>query len=183
MERVGVSLKLNRATGKKLVARGANLLTAKPDMTRWYLVGSDGPLGKRSDRMCVSMAGRNLEINDHRKDRQPTVRAFLFEQAKALAECKRISHAVRNCSDHAEFLERMRKRFDERIAVQGITDKNGLMTIVANPGVRRTGGVLGDKNFRLLSTTRTGATAISLSGGKFNFSKWIVIVLNQQNIN
>lgn len=173
MERVGVSLKLNRATGKKNIAHAANLVTATPDLKRWYMIRAFEPLGKRSDRMCVSDAGYNLEINDHRKIRKPTVTVFRFDKTEALAECERLSQFVSNCSDYGEFVDRMHKRFGERIALQGVTgDKKELMTIVADPG--------NERDFRILSTTGTGATAISLRGDKFTFSKWVMGVLNSR---
>lgn len=180
MERVGVSLELNRATGKNKVARAATLLTAKPDMTRWYLVRSFAPLGARSDKMCISMAGRNLEINDYRRNGTPTVTAYEFDPDKALAECERLSDKVGNCSDRAEFLQRLESRFAERIAVQGVTDKAGLMTLVADPGHDGREDVSGEQDFRILTTTGTGATAIALGGGKFSFSSWITGVLDQR---
>lgn len=179
MERVGVSLELNKATGKNLVARAANLVTATPDMKNWYIVRAFAPLGERSDKMCISSAGNNLEINDYRKDKKPTVTNYNFDKAKALAACKKLGDKVSHCSDHAEFVEQLQRRLHERIALQGVSrDKKDLVTIVADPGISPED--LGEKDFRILSTTMTGATAVSLSGYKFGFSKWVLGVLDKQ---
>lgn len=101
MERVGVSLELNEATGEKNIARSATLITATPDMKNWYMVRAFAPLGARSDKMCISSAGNNLEINDYRKKDKPTVTNYNFDKTKALAACKKLGNKVSHCSGHA----------------------------------------------------------------------------------
>ena len=130
--------------------------------------------------MCVSAAGRNLEINDHRRNGEPSVTRLRFDVAKAKAECHTLHSDESNCADHASMVTRMNERFGETIAMQGISDQGGLITIVANPGKSRTEGILGDQDFRVLSTTPSGATVIALRGGKFSFSNWVLAVLDNR---
>lgn len=174
MDRIGVSLK----DGGK-AAWGANLVTVTPDLKRWYMLRGDKPLSERSTRMCVSAAGRNLEINDHRRKGPPTVTRYHFDRAKALAECdevaKRFIDGVEKgirCNEFNEGLRILEEDLGERIALQGIGDHGTLMTIIANPE--------GEKDFRMLATAPAGATGIALSGRGFAFSAWVMTVLNKR---
>ena len=174
MERLGVSLNQGGTA-----AYGANLVTATPDLTRWYMVRGDKPISERSSRMCVSAAGRNLEINDHRREGPPTVTRYRFDRAKALAECKEVEQRFVvdentgiHCNELNDGVRLLEERLNERIALRGTTDQGTLMTVVANPD--------GDKTFRMLATAPAGATGIALGGRGFAFSSWVVAVLNKR---
>jgi len=173
MERIGVSV------SKRDVDQAANLMTATPDMKRWYMIRGDQPLAKQSSRMCVSAAGRNLEINDHRRNGKLTVTPYRFDRAKALAECKEIAKNYIDgekygigCNEREEMIRILGEDVNERIALQGVTDQQNLMTVIADPA--------NENDFRMLATARAGATGIALRGHKFTFSQWILGVLDKR---
>ena len=173
MDRIGVSV------SKRDVDQAANLMTATPDLKRWYMIRGDQPLAKQSSRMCVSAAGRNLEINDYRRNGEPTVTPYQFERGKALAECKEIAKNFIDgekygigCNERQEMMRILAENVSERIALQGVTDQQNLMTIIADPA--------DENDFRMLVTARAGATGIALRGDKFVFSQWILSVLDKR---
>ena len=166
MERLGVNV------DTKAVVHNGDLITATPDLKKWYLVGTDAPLGQRSKKMCISSAGINLEINDYRRNGKPTVTVYSFDESKALAHCKSMADWAKNCAPLSEMITRMQSRFSERIALQGVTDKKNLFVLVANPSNKN--------DHRTLSTAASGATIIVRSGEKFSFSKWILSVLDKR---
>ncbi len=44
-----------------------------------HVISGDEPLAKCSSRMCVTLIGRNLEINDYRKNGTPTLPETIHE--------------------------------------------------------------------------------------------------------
>ena len=176
MEREGISLKQGG-----VLAYGASLVTATPDLKRWYIVRGDKPLDEQSTRMCVSAAGRDLQLNDHRRDGTPTVRRFNFDRDKALAQCDEIAKNFIDgeekgigCNDYYTGLRILEEDLGERVALQGITDQETMMTIIANPE--------NEKDFRVLATASQGATIISLRGHKFAFSAWAASAFQQPKL-
>ena len=164
MNRIGVSLKQGGHVGY-----AADLVTATADFKRWYIIGGDRPLTERSTRMCVAAAGRNLEINDHRSKKRPTVTRYRFEHAKALAECKKIEESYTGakeyglrCNAHDEVVRILGEDTKGRIALQGMTDQNTLMTILADPEK--------EKRYTLLATAPMGATTVAGGGKGYAFS-------------
>lgn len=176
MDRVGISLTM--ASDDK-TAYAANLITAKPDLSSWYMIRGDRPLAERSTRMCISAAGRNLEVNDYRLDRPPTVTTYQFDADKALLECNEVAKNFYRgeedgigCNSYNEVITRFKSNLNHRIALQGISLQNTLMTIVTDPQNTR---------FRMLATAQAGATGISLRGDKFTFSNWVLEILDRKS--
>lgn len=181
MDAVGISLK--HGAGAVFVAE---MVTATPDLKHWYVIKGDRPLGTKSTRFCVATKGRNLQINDHRKDGPPTVTRYRFDRAKALAECdevaKRFIDGVEKgirCNEFNEGLHIAERDLNERIALQGEAEGGVLMTIVADPGDGPTEELLGNRDYRMLVTAPAGATGIARRGARFEFSQWVLSVLNQ----
>lgn len=167
----------------------AQIVTATPDLDRWYVVNGDEPLSKRSSRMCVVIAGKNLEINDHRRDGPPTVTRYRFDRDKALADCERLDREVRRkkgygirCNEYnyAVRLFADDPEFYERMALQGISDDKTLVTFVADPRGTENDGPMGPNDYTMFVTTPAGATTISARGIRFSFSNWIRTALNKR---
>jgi hypothetical protein len=192
----GLSAKL-RTEGHKIVAtmdvygydvdakewgHVASLITATPDLKRWYTLKGDQPLGTKSTRMCIAAKGKNLEINDHRKDAVPRVTRYRFEREKALASCEKVRRnyvAGARCNEHYAVLADLQKEFGERIALQGEADGGVLMTIAADPNSNKS-EPLGDRGYRMLVTTSDGAAGIASSGQRFAFSEWVLAVFGER---
>lgn len=161
----------------------AALVTATPDLKLWYSLKGDRPLGVRSSRYCIADKGKNLEINDHRRDGQPTVTRYRFDRDKALASCEQVRKnyiAGAACNEYYFVVEGFKKEFRQRIALQGEAEGGILMTILAKPNKIANGTILTDRDYRMLVTTSEGAAGIAASGEQFEFSKWILSVLNKQ---
>jgi len=159
----------------------ASLITATPDMAHWYTLKGDQPLGTKSARMCVADGGKTLEISDYRRDGPATVTRYRFDRDKALASCEKVRQnyiAGARCNEHYAVVEGLQREFGERIALQG--EAGGvLMTIVANPNSNKN-KLLSDRNYRMLVTTSDGGAGIALRGERFEFSDWILSVLDAQ---
>lgn len=153
----------------------AALITATPDLKHWYSLKGDRPLGVLSTRYCIADKGVNLEINDHRRDGKPTVTRYRFEREKALASCEQVRKSTGKnygCNEHYHIVDGLKKEFGELIALQGEAEGGVLMSITANPSH--------EMDYRMLVTTSEGATGIVASGEQFEFSKWVISVLNNQ---
>lgn len=177
MERVGLSMKQGGQT-----TFIAQLVTATPDLKRWYIVNGDQPLSKRSTGKCVVVTGRNLEINDYRKDGTPTVTRYRFNRAKALTECDKVEknfvvgeNTGIRCKEFYVVISRAIKTFGERIALQGLNNFASLTTIIADPGGPED-SILGKYDYRMLVTAPKSATGIAARGRNFRFSKWVLSV-------
>ena len=161
----------------------AALVTATPDLKRWYSLKGDRPLGKRSSRYCIADKGKNLEINDHRRDGPLTVTRYRFDQKRALASCEKVRKnyaAGARCNEHYFVVKSFKKEFDERIALQGEAEGGVLMTILADPNKSTSGTILTDRDYRMLVTTSEGAAGIAARGEQFEFSKWVLSVFDKQ---
>lgn len=179
MDAIGVSLKRQKADYV------AEMVTATPDLKRWYVIRGDRPLGTKSTRFCVATAGRDLEINDYRKDGPPTVTRYRFDRSKALAECDRIArdtvggeNGIR-CNEYYESLRILKEDLNERVALQGLADDDVLVTIVADPSDGPPDERMGKRDYRMLATASAGATGVARSGVRFAFSTWVLSVLNE----
>lgn len=182
MDAIGVSLKRGGKAGFV-----AELVTATPDLKRWYVIRGDRPLGTKSTRFCVATTGRDLEINDYRRNGTPTVTRYRFDRASALAQCDEVAKQFIDgvakgirCNEFNEGLRILRSDLNERIALQGIADDGVLVTIVANPGGGGNESQLGERHYGMLVTASAGATGIARSGARFGFSQWVLSVLNEQ---
>tara|TARA_R110002072_G_scaffold211424_1_gene368964 strand:- start:13870 stop:14529 length:660 start_codon:yes stop_codon:yes gene_type:complete len=182
MDAVGISLKEGGKVGFV-----AEMVTATPDLKHWYVIKGDRPLGTKSTRFCIATKGRNLQINDHRKDGPPTVTRYRFDREKALAECDEVAKQFIDgvekgirCNEFNEGLRIAERDLNERIALQGEAEGGVLMTIVADPGNGPAEGLLGNRDYRMLVTASAGATGIARSGARFEFSQWVLSVLNQK---
>jgi len=174
MDMIGVSLK----EGGK-VGYAAELITATPDLKHWYAVKGDKPLGTISTRLCVAAKGRNLEINDYRKDKPPTVTRYRFDRETALAACDEIAKQFVDgaekgirCNEFNEGLRILERDTGGRIALQGESDDGVLVTIIADPE--------NENDYRVLVTASAGATGIARSGVRFGFSPWVQSVLDRR---
>lgn len=182
MDAIGISLKQD---GK--VTFVAEMVTATPDLKRWYVIKGDQPLGIKSTLFCVATKGTNLEINDYRRDDPPTVTHYRFDRAKALAECDEIAKNFIDgvekgigCNEFNEGLRILEEDLGERIALQGEAVGGVLVTIIADPGGGPEEELLGDRDYRTLVTASAGATGIARRGARFRFSGWILSVLDRQ---
>jgi len=174
MDMVGISL---REGGK--VGYDAELITATPDLKRWYAIKGDRPLGEKSTRLCIAAKGRNLEINDYRRNGEPTVTRYRFDRAAALAQCDEIAEQIIDgvekgisCNELNAGLRILEEDTGGRIALQGESDRGVLVTIIADPA--------NENDYRVLITASKGATGIARSGVRFGFSDWVRSVLDRQ---
>lgn len=160
----------------------ASLVTARPDLTRWYIVKGDRPLGTRSTRMCIAAKGKTLEINDYRRDGAPTVTRYRFDRSRALESCETVQQNFiegAGCNEHYAVVNGLRDEFGERIALQGESEGGILMTIIADPHTDPE-EFEGDRDYRMLVTTSEGAAGIASSGIRFAFSDWVLSALNKR---
>ena len=158
----------------------AVLVTTSPDLTSWYFVSGNKPLGTESTEFCITIAGKNLELNDHRQDRPPTVKKYRFDAAAAKAGCEKMQDAFLNgvaCGEHYTVIEDYGRQFKERIALQGESVGGVLVTFVANPDPTTDGAFLTDKNYHTLATTSEGSVTIAGSGERFEFSELVLSAL------
>lgn len=161
----------------------AVLVTASPDLTSWYFVSGDKPLGTESTEFCITIAGKNLELSDHRQDQSPTVRKYRFDTDAAKDGCEKMQDAFLNgaaCGEHYVVVEDYERQFKERIALQGESVGGVLMTIVANPDQTTDGAFLTDKNYHTLATTSEGSVTLAARGEHFEFSELVLSVFHQQ---
>tara|TARA_B100000965_G_scaffold326665_1_gene289242 strand:- start:521 stop:1096 length:576 start_codon:yes stop_codon:yes gene_type:complete len=160
----------------------ASLVTARTNLAHWYVLKGDHPLGTKSARMCIAAKGRNLEINDYRRDDHPTVTRYRFDRAEALKGCEKVRQNYlkgARCNEHYAVVKGLGKEFGERIALQGETENGTMMTILADPN-SDAGEFQGDRDFRMLVTTSEGAAGIASSGQRFAFSQWVLSVLDKR---
>jgi hypothetical protein len=160
----------------------ASLVTARPDLTRWYILKGDKPLGTKSSRMCIAGKGKNLQINDHRRAGTPTVTRYRFDRERAMKGCEKVRQNFvkgARCNEHYAAVAGLGKEFGERIALQGQDDRGLLMTMIADPNSNST-EYEGDRDYRMLVTTTDGAAGIAASGVRFAFSQWVISVLDKR---
>ena len=61
----------------------ANILTASPDRSTWYLMQSNNPTGVQATEMTVRYSGVNLRLYDYKRTDFPTISEHNFDQDKA----------------------------------------------------------------------------------------------------
>ncbi|MCG8542891.1 MAG: hypothetical protein MJE12_01650 [Alphaproteobacteria bacterium] len=158
----------------------AQFVTATQDLSRWYVIRGDAPLGKPSGRFCVSLKGRDLEIKDYRKNRPPTVSAFDFKREEALAQCDEVSKRIRGgvaCQFRDHVLAGFERRLGERLVFQGTRvnhsgSESGIFTIVADPQ---------EGDARTLATLDRGATTVIGRSEDFQLSPSVVEKLDAKS--
>lgn len=162
----------------------AVLVTATPDLEGWYFVSGNEPLGTTSTEFCITIAGKNLELNDYRNDAVPAVSKYNFDPDAAQKGCERMQEAFINgvaCGEHYVVVEDYKRQFNERVALQGESIGGVLVTIVANPDPTTDGEFLTDRNYHSLATTSEGAVTIAGSGEHFEFADLVLTAFDQNN--
>lgn len=149
----------------------AQVVMSNRDFSKAYVVKGDAPLGEPSSELCLSLKIRDLEVNDYRIDREPTVTRYTFNTEAAIEQCETIEanlggNVVCGERSHALRVLEQEENGGQRLAFQGIeTRANGndgvLWTLIADP-------VEGD--FRTLGSQDQGATIVGSSGGNFQIT-------------
>lgn len=149
---------------------GAQIVTATADLGRWYIVTGNSPLGK-STRLCIGLKGRDLEVNDYRRDGPPRVTRYEFDREEALADCRALQDEIKGgvgCNARGDMLEGFERGHDARLALQGMAlsrsgGAGGLVTFVADAADER--------DYRALLTRPTGTTVIIGRGREFGLTR------------
>lgn len=147
--------------------RTAQVVMSNSNFSKFYVVKGNAPLGERSSELCLSLQGRDLEANDYREDRPPTVTSYTFNTEAAKEQCEQINTNIganTGCKERSEALEHFKGNSNQHLAFQGIeTLENGqdgvLWSLIADPAEE--GG------FRTLGSLDQGATIVGGSGEGF----------------
>lgn len=110
----------------------AQVIMSNSDFSKGYVVRGNAPLGEPSSELCLSLKIRDLEVNDYRLDREPTVTSYTFNNEAAEAQCETVEANVGKdivCGERSRGLEAFEEAENggQRLAFQGIetrTDEN-----------------------------------------------------------
>ena len=152
----------------------AQFVAASHDLSRFYILTGNVPLGQPAERFCITAVGNDLEINDYRQDRAPRLsNRYSFDDDRAKQQCQAIIKNTGNvnCENRDRFLERMDSLYDQRVALQGILlsqtgDPSGLFTIAAAQDA--------EKNYVFIITADEGATMVLSAGTGFSFQSGVI---------
>ncbi len=151
--------------------RRAQVVMSSGDFSQWYVIRGNAPLGEASTELCISLAGRDLEVNDYRVDRDPTVTRYTFNAEAAREQCEAIEAGIGSnvaCGERSAALEGFAEDHNggQHLAFQGIEtlesgDDGVLWSLIADPD---------DADFRTLGSLDQGATIVGGSGDGFSIT-------------
>lgn len=152
----------------------AQFIMSTSDFSRWIVIKADEPIGTRASEICVSLQGRDLEVNDNRREELlPGVAEYTFDVEQAQAQCDRINSRVEGstaCNERNIALNYFDTELGEKLAFQGIQvgvdgQDGGIWTLVADPV---------EQDFRTLATFNQGATIVSGRGDDFAYAPALI---------
>lgn len=158
----------------------AQFITATEDGSRFYFLEGNVPLEVPDGVFCITLAGRDLEVNDYRQDRPPQVTRFTFDPSDAALGCEYLEREaeVQTCAHRDTILRNAYDQDGMRLALQGtLLAEDGsefaLLTLIADPE--------NGQDFASLTTLEGGATTIFGSGSRFALVPEIVETFDQPN--
>lgn len=156
----------------------AQFIAANSDNSRFYILTGNVPLNAPNGRFCVTLVGRDLEINDYRLDRPARlINNYTFADDEARAQCHAIIENVGKvlCENRDRMLERANDLHAQRLALQGILlsetgADTSLLTVIAVPADEQRALPEDRNRYATLVSADEGATTILESGFKFSFT-------------
>lgn len=159
----------------------AQVVMSNSDFSKGYIIKGNAPLGQSSSQLCVSATIRDMEVNDFRIDREPTVARYTFNTEAAIEQYETIETNVGGnvaCGErsHALSVFEQDENGSQRLAFQGIeTRADGedgvLWTLIADPT---------EGDFRTLGSLDKGATIVGGRGSNFQITATLEAYFSEQ---